>query len=767
LRQWLSEIERYACENVSKLLIGLKSDLEDHRQVPYDEAKAVADSFGLQVIECSSKTNRNVQEAMLALCKLIGRKLDVDLDPTSANLAHTPATSASTTRASKVDDDEASAESISDEELEVDLGTLATKTKAKPAAAASAATGKKKHKAAKTNVNVFRLGLDSLAKDVEVMTGDPCFCQRCGVMLSSISKIEDLTPAAAEKRTAASPVGPTFTPAPPIHERFAKHSWVGSAADGKGKEPEVAAGDAPAPSPSETTEEMYQYWVCEFCGFANRVSLDEGEIPHEQTVDYVVKPPTTALDPTAAAAAAAASTSAPSPPNIVFAIDVSGSMCVTLEVDGRHDFKGTAERNARDRAAAGDAGWVPRVDRSTGKTVTHVSRLQCLQIAIEAQIKKIARETPEKRVGLITFSDEVTLIGDGEQAPVVISGEKLSSWEKLGEIGSQFKLTKGAREAEAALIKRLWELEESGATALGPALRLAVAVAGSAPGSSVVLCTDGLANLGLGSLEGMSRDFVAFYTEIAEQAVLRGVGVSILSLIGSECRMEQLAVVAEKTGGHVERVDPRVLKDQLDAIVGAPETIAYGAMAMCLLHRGLRFRGEAADETEQRLWLVKDLGNVSARSECTFGYGFRPAEEVDLKDVHSVPFQVQLLYTRKDGGVYLRVATASVALTEDRAEAERKADIAVVRANALRQAARAAKEGDYERAQLETRAAARFLMRNAVETETAAFAAQVDGMDAVLRAERAREQAGTTVADQRERQARRDDETATAIYKLL
>ena len=45
-------------------------------------------------------------------------------------------------------------------------------------------------------------------------------------------------------------------------------------------------------------------------------------------------------------------------------------------------------------------------------------------------------------------------------------------------------------------------LEETGPTALGPALATAISMAGEgAPGSSVVLCTDGLANIGLGGFE--------------------------------------------------------------------------------------------------------------------------------------------------------------------------------------------------------------------------------------------------------------------------
>jgi hypothetical protein len=47
-------------------------------------------------------------------------------------------------------------------------------------------------------------------------------------------------------------------------------------------------------------------------------------------------------------------------------------------------------------------------------------------------------------------------------------------------------------------------LEETGPTALGPGVLTAIALAGEgAPGSTVIVCTDGLANVGLGSFEDL------------------------------------------------------------------------------------------------------------------------------------------------------------------------------------------------------------------------------------------------------------------------
>ena len=50
-------------ENVPMILVGNKVDLEDNRQVSTEEAKELADSWGIEYIETSAKTNYNVKEA--------------------------------------------------------------------------------------------------------------------------------------------------------------------------------------------------------------------------------------------------------------------------------------------------------------------------------------------------------------------------------------------------------------------------------------------------------------------------------------------------------------------------------------------------------------------------------------------------------------------------------------------------------------------------------------------------------------------------------
>lgn len=56
---------------------------------------------------------------------------------------------------------------------------------------------------------------------------------------------------------------------------------------------------------------------------------------------------------------------------------------------------------------------------------TFISRKQCVMAAIESQLNEIAKNDPQKRVGLITFNNEVVVFGDCSQDPTNILGDKL------------------------------------------------------------------------------------------------------------------------------------------------------------------------------------------------------------------------------------------------------------------------------------------------------------------------------------------------------
>merc|ERR1712220_9033 len=75
VKTWLHEIDRYASENVNKLLVGNKSDLTNKRQVEKDSAQEFATSVNIPFLETSAKSAANVEEAFMTMAGEIKKRM--------------------------------------------------------------------------------------------------------------------------------------------------------------------------------------------------------------------------------------------------------------------------------------------------------------------------------------------------------------------------------------------------------------------------------------------------------------------------------------------------------------------------------------------------------------------------------------------------------------------------------------------------------------------------------------------------------------------
>eukprot|EP01108_Squamamoeba_japonica_P005606 TRINITY_DN44_c0_g2_i1.p1 TRINITY_DN44_c0_g2~~TRINITY_DN44_c0_g2_i1.p1 ORF type:complete len:205 (-),score=70.18 TRINITY_DN44_c0_g2_i1:286-900(-) len=80
VKQWMGEIDRYACENVNKLLVGNKCDLRDEKRVESETAKEFADNMEVPFIETSAKTATNVEETFVMMASAIKERLSQSLE---------------------------------------------------------------------------------------------------------------------------------------------------------------------------------------------------------------------------------------------------------------------------------------------------------------------------------------------------------------------------------------------------------------------------------------------------------------------------------------------------------------------------------------------------------------------------------------------------------------------------------------------------------------------------------------------------------------
>ena len=63
MTKWLEEVRNNSSKTITVILIGNKKDLEDKRQVTYEEGEAFAKENGLMFLETSAKTAYNVIES--------------------------------------------------------------------------------------------------------------------------------------------------------------------------------------------------------------------------------------------------------------------------------------------------------------------------------------------------------------------------------------------------------------------------------------------------------------------------------------------------------------------------------------------------------------------------------------------------------------------------------------------------------------------------------------------------------------------------------
>lgn len=360
-------------------------------------------------------------------------------------------------------------------------------------------------------------------------------------------------------------------------------------------------------------------WVCEFCGHENgvddgvsrvcvgqRVGVhgDDLYLPSQSDDDYQN------LEDTL----------------VVFCVDISGSMSVTTEVT------------------------------SSGGSAAHVSRLEGIQDALQRALSSLLKESPHRRVALVTFSDEVVIYGDGTSAPLSLRDWALVDYDHIWQQAAAYAVPHCIAETYQQLVQRVKDLREHGATCLGPAALASVAMASKYPGSKVILCTDGRANIGLGEMEetpslSSSPLTAYFYRQLAAQAVGSGVIISVMTFEGTDCRLADVGRLADTTGGRVNMVSIGTVATEIQS-ASRDNVLATGVTATLLAPAGVYFPFEEDDHK-----LVRKIGNVTKGVELAVQFAVRPEfTEVFLQKA-TLPFQLQLSFKTRDQEKVTRILT--------------------------------------------------------------------------------------------------------------
>jgi GTPase SAR1 family protein len=77
IENWMNEVEKNASDNISRIMVGNKSDMEDSRQVSTEEGKELAEHYNVRFLETSAKDCKNVEEAFTIMTREIKSRVAI------------------------------------------------------------------------------------------------------------------------------------------------------------------------------------------------------------------------------------------------------------------------------------------------------------------------------------------------------------------------------------------------------------------------------------------------------------------------------------------------------------------------------------------------------------------------------------------------------------------------------------------------------------------------------------------------------------------
>ena len=83
---WMSEIEKYTQDNITRILVGNKTDLENKRVISFEEGQEMANHYGVRFLETSAKECKNVETAFTTMTREIKNNV-AQTQPTRKALA--------------------------------------------------------------------------------------------------------------------------------------------------------------------------------------------------------------------------------------------------------------------------------------------------------------------------------------------------------------------------------------------------------------------------------------------------------------------------------------------------------------------------------------------------------------------------------------------------------------------------------------------------------------------------------------------------------
>ena len=455
-------------------------------------------------------------------------------------------------------------------------------------------------------------------------------------------------------------------------------------------------------------------WTCEFCSNVNKnINIPNGNVPKDEIYENC-------LDLDKKVNISEEDTS------LIFCFDKSGSMCQSYYIDQKLKEKFNKIFNLGNKSHASLFDNYENITDFTNfdfnkNNTNYVSRLDLVKLSIENNIKSLLENSPKVKVGIVSFGSDIEVKGDCLSNVMRIKEKDMNNENKIKSIGEEnTNLIKNSiKQSSSSIIKSLREIEEEGATALGPAVLLSLSLLKNAKiGSRIFLCTDGMSNLGIGSLEEDKEKAKEFYTRIGNMAKEKGIVISLITFEDSESEIYILKNMVELSGGEIIRVNPSQILEGFNDLL-ENNVIASDVEVKLNLNKCMTFRDE------EKINLINDdstyttkIGNAVRETETYHELKFKSSiklaeyKDINFDQLKNLIFQVEIKFKKTDGKRYIRVITKNLEVSDNKEQVNKQAKMNIISTLQSRKSAKLAGQGNLLDAQAQIHIARNFLLSN-------------------------------------------------------
>ncbi len=315
-------------------------------------------------------------------------------------------------------------------------------------------------------------------------------------------------------------------------------------------------------------------------------------------------------------------------------------------------------------------------------------KLDAVKNSLLETINDLEVNAPNSLFGLISFESSVYLFDSSGKVFLKVTGKDLHSMDHIASTFGRVDISKvitPIKKTAENWRNVISNLNHMDMTALGPALLGGITLLKQVSGAKrIVLLTDGLANMGLGTLERPSSQGRDFYKKLSDLSLSESVLVDVVGVrtdtASNEMGLDVLGDLADRTGGNIFFVSRKELGNAFERMRGE-EFIA----------RDVQLNVLTPKEFEKNEYI--GVSPPTAPNEPVRLGGIRSGREIYVKlkpnteiKKAKVPLQTQIKYRDKEGNLRLRVLTNEVETTEKEEEFTKKYDAKLAATMAVQEA---------------------------------------------------------------------------------